>query len=901
MKIKTSKILAVLCILAMMVATIVPMLTIAATAADDGTWTLVTDASTLKAGDKIVIACNNTSKGSFVATTTITSNYMTNATTTFSSDKKTITTLPSNAAILTLGGSSGAWTLTNASNQKLGATNVKKVAWGSGTTTWKISISNGSATIQSTSSSYGRFLYNVNSPRFTTYTSNTSASMVLPQIYRLEQSGGSTSCEHEPKDAGVVTAPTCTVAGYTTYTCSKCGETYKGNETAALNHPNKTTTTVDPTCTVAGSTKVTCDDCGATISNTTIPAAHNYVDKVCTVCGKEQPNESTVSLTFDANKANRTEFSTSKQVWAQNGITFTNNKASSTNNIADYGAPVRLYANSSISITVDGNITKIVFDCNNATYATALGTSIGAAATVSSDKVTVVLDGTASQFTVAKLSAQVRLDSLEVTYEVSACAHENTTTETIDATCTKDGSETVTCDDCGAEISSTTIPAGHKYVGEVTKEATCNSDGVMTYTCQNEGCTEKTYTEPIRVNHSFNDENVCTTCGNFLNPKVTLYFDSAANRTSQDANSQVWWGAGFTLTNNKASSQTSIADYVNPARFYKDSTITISAIANFKQLVFYCDSSEYAKAIADSIEGAVQDKMTVTVNFDEAVAEYVITLAAATRIRSITVHYDITAIASASVALDTDLSITYQTVFASADSYENFYVEFTFNGKTVKAGPTEDGKYTLRGIAPHMMGDTITATLYNDDGDVVDVTTTSIKAYLESIIAGDYTSKVKDLAKDLLIYGAAAQKHQNYKTDALVTDKTPIVDDDKKPETDLVMSQVAEKVDGLTFAKVGVHFNYVNKLFITVNNTAGADITVKVNGVEAEIDANGTVYTGAISPDKFADDIYVFELYVDGELYQSVEYSVNSYINSKWSTDLAKALYNYAESFKAMQ
>ena len=99
-------------------------------------WTLVTDASTLKAGDQIIIASNAKSK---TASATITSQYMTEVSSTFSSDKKTITSVGSGTAILTLGGSAGAWTLTNESGKKLGATAVKKVAWDSGTTTWTIS------------------------------------------------------------------------------------------------------------------------------------------------------------------------------------------------------------------------------------------------------------------------------------------------------------------------------------------------------------------------------------------------------------------------------------------------------------------------------------------------------------------------------------------------------------------------------------------------------------------------------------------------------------------------------------------------------------------------------------------------------------------------------------------
>jgi hypothetical protein len=37
-----------------------------------------------------------------------------------------------------------------------------------------------------------------------------------------------------------VTAPTCTTGGYTTYTCSKCGDSYTGDEVAALGHDKLT-------------------------------------------------------------------------------------------------------------------------------------------------------------------------------------------------------------------------------------------------------------------------------------------------------------------------------------------------------------------------------------------------------------------------------------------------------------------------------------------------------------------------------------------------------------------------------------------------------------------------------------------------------------------------------------
>ena len=126
--------------------------------------------------------------------------------------------------------------------------------------------------------------------------------------------------------------------------------------------------------------------------------------------------EVTATLTFD-NTAKRTTFTTSQQVWQENGVTVTNDKASSTNNVADYAKPARFYQGSKITLAVDGEISKIVFDCNSSTYANDLKTSIGttATATVSSDKVTVTLDGVSS-FVVAKLSKQVRLDAVTVTY-----------------------------------------------------------------------------------------------------------------------------------------------------------------------------------------------------------------------------------------------------------------------------------------------------------------------------------------------------------------------------------------------------------------------------------------------------------------------------------------------------
>ena len=155
-------------------------------------------------------------------------------------------------------------------------------------------------------------------------------------------------------------------------------------------------------------------------SGTDTPDEHNhiFVEGKCE-CGETDPTYETqnnVTKELILSTANRTIFNNNQQVFVENGIILTNDKSSSTSDIADYGSPARFYASSTITVEAPGNITKIVFDCNTSSYATALKNSIGTLATTSSDKVTITLDGSSSSFVITKLTAQVRMDSLTVTY-----------------------------------------------------------------------------------------------------------------------------------------------------------------------------------------------------------------------------------------------------------------------------------------------------------------------------------------------------------------------------------------------------------------------------------------------------------------------------------------------------
>ena len=128
--------------------------------------------------------------------------------------------------------------------------------------------------------------------------------------------------------------------------------------------------------------------------------------------------ETDLNLVFDSSKANRVSFSGTQQVWAANGITFTNNKASSSNAVADYAAPVRLYQGSEIVVECEG-MTKIVINSPSGDYYTALKSSLssvsGATVTASGTSVTIEFAEAVDSFTFTCSGGQVRFNSLTVT------------------------------------------------------------------------------------------------------------------------------------------------------------------------------------------------------------------------------------------------------------------------------------------------------------------------------------------------------------------------------------------------------------------------------------------------------------------------------------------------------
>ena len=126
------------------------------------------------------------------------------------------------------------------------------------------------------------------------------------------------------------------------------------------------------------------------------------------------------SLSF-SDKANRTTFTSSQQVWAANGVTLTNNQGASTSAVADYSNPARFYKSSQLIVEAD-NMVEIEFVCNSSSYASALKAAIATSndytVTVSGSSVIVRFNSAVNSFTIDSLTGgQVRMNSLTVSCE----------------------------------------------------------------------------------------------------------------------------------------------------------------------------------------------------------------------------------------------------------------------------------------------------------------------------------------------------------------------------------------------------------------------------------------------------------------------------------------------------
>ena len=622
--------------------------------------------------------------------------------------------------------------------------------------------------------------------------------------------------------------------------------------------------------------------------------------------------ETTETISF-ASTAQRVSQDGNSQVWKNGGITFTNDKASSSTAVANYSDPVRIYASSSVTIEAPGEISKVVFVVNASKYVSPLtGSTVdGASFSASGTTVTLELDTPASSITITKISGQTRFNSISVTYTVGggeggegACAHENTTTTTVDATCTADGSITVTCGDCHEDVSYTKLEAtGHAWV-----EGFCDNCGIekpitpdysgryYIATQRSEGGKYFWMTSDLGTASTKRwqaiDSGLTVLPESISTPEVKCVFVLEKNDDDTyyiytegvETNNYLAWSSG---------NSGNLSDKANAIKFTID--VTEAGLFNIKYETRYVSLNNSNNYFA-MYEGTQKQNLALVPVVEKAPVK--------------------TEITGATVGLGENLSVYFLATLANAENLENYKMIFTINGRNVEAEAFElNGQYAfvLEGLAPQQMADRIDAKLYEGDEVVGGVEDYTIQKFAETVITdttGTYTAAEKQLVVDMLYYGKAAQEYVDYyvdyedgnntiKAEGTATDATPDMEAAKP---------TGEGSEVAYISAAGVQFDFINRLYIKVKGDV-TNVKVLINDVEVELTKSGDAwiaYTDAIAANQFATE-YRFELYVDGDLAQELIYSVNAYAFAKWDAAnpetqaLARALYRYGVAAAAVK
>ena len=329
-----------------------------------------------------------------------------------------------------------------------------------------------------------------------------SAQVRVDSITVYFEAPAESDCEHDY--VGVETqAPTCSAEGVMTYTCSKCEESY--TEAIAVIPHSYVEDIIDSTCTTTGTKTYECSVCFDSYDEVIPVKPHNYVDDVCADCGHVKAYKGTIDF---SSAAQRTELTTQIQIWANEGMTFTNNKLTG-NNIADYTNPIRIYKNSGIVIEFP-EMSKLIIDASgigNDYLWDATLEAAGLSFTVENKIYTITFAEAVNSLELT-CANQVRANSI-----TAIVAHECVYDNACDADCNKCGTIRevgehtyandfdTTCDVCGAERA---VVGPVSYIAKSISED-CNGYAVL-FNVEAEGIAVKagTFVQADFTNATYN-------------------------------------------------------------------------------------------------------------------------------------------------------------------------------------------------------------------------------------------------------------------------------------------------------------------------------------------------------------------------------------------------------------
>lgn len=169
---------------------------------------LVKSVDELVSGTHYVIVNESKAKAAGVLKSTSSAAYLTPVDVTLDTSTDVVT-INENVEVFTAEKVGSEWTFVNSEGQYLYATAAKKLAYSDDEHTWSLADDSSAEGVGMTFGSYGTMLYNVSSPRFTTYTSSPNSSMIVAHLY-VETDGAVTPVEKQ--DVAMAFNPTTATA-----------------------------------------------------------------------------------------------------------------------------------------------------------------------------------------------------------------------------------------------------------------------------------------------------------------------------------------------------------------------------------------------------------------------------------------------------------------------------------------------------------------------------------------------------------------------------------------------------------------------------------------------------------------------------------------------------------------
>ena len=271
-------------------------------------------------------------------------------------------------------------------------------------------------------------------------------------------------------------------------------------------------------------------------------------------------------------------------------------------------------------------------------------------------------------------------------------------------------------------------------------------------------------------------------------------------------------------------------------------------------------------------------------------------------------------ILSALIALVMVLSMLPATVFATGETDvlegwsitlgDNIGVKFHLNSADYTVAATVNGaevtpviseNVVTVNVAAAQMNDTIVLTVKNGD-EIVHTDEYSVREYAETILTGEYADYVKDMVKEMLNYGAAAQTYFNYNSGNLANAGYELETAAAVP-TEVPEITAEGALDGISL--YGMSLVFRSKVAVRFYFNVSGNIADYTFSQGTPVEKNGKYYVevGNINPQDLANDITLSVN--DGALsvtYSPLNYIVRKYNNSE-STDalkkLVQAMYGY--------